>query len=110
MDFYHYYLHRLENRPDKQLAMNSVKDIALAMMDGPTPVALESGVACLAALHEWNNPEGVTVEGAFAEVEAALDTCIYGIRAEVELTDALWAHKGNAGPPAGGCYPDDPLG
>lgn len=106
MDFYNYFLHKLETRKDKNMAMHSIKDITLSLLDGPIPVGLDAAVGCLEALHTWSNPTGEVVAPIFEEVELALSTALYGVRCDVELSDEMWANECSPEPPDGR-YPMD---
>ena len=60
MDFYTYYLRRIESRPDQRMAINSRKDMAMSLSEhGPLTWSIESGAALWAALHEANLRNGI---------------------------------------------------
>lgn len=85
MDFYHYYLRRMEARPDQQMAINSCRDMAIKLFEkGPFTWSIESGAALLSALHEVNLKPGIDVLPIFTEVEEALFSEIQGIRLDIE--------------------------
>lgn len=85
MDFYTYYLRRLENRPDQSTALQSCKDMALRMFDtGPLTWAIASGAALLSALHEVNLKSGVDVLPIFNEIEEALFSEVQGVRLDLQ--------------------------
>ena len=85
MDFYNYYLRRIETRPDQQLAINSCKDMALKLFErGPLVWSIESGAALLAALHEAVLKPGIDVIPIFNEVEEALFAEIQGVRLDLQ--------------------------
>lgn len=85
MDFYTYYLRRLENRPNQISAMNSCRDMALRLFEkGPLTWSIESGAALLCALHEAKLKSGVDPLPVFEEVEQALFSEIQGVRLDLE--------------------------
>lgn len=86
MNFYTYYLRRLENRPDQQSAMQSCKDMALRLFDtGPLTWSIASGAALLSALHEAKLRPGVDPLPVFDEIEQALFSEIQGVRLDLEV-------------------------
>lgn len=85
MDFYTYYLRRLENRPNQISAMNSCRDMALGLFEkGPLTWSIASGAALLCALHEMNLRPGTDPLPIFNEVEQALFSEIQGVRLDIE--------------------------
>ena len=85
MDFYTYYLRRLENRPDQASAMSSCRDMALRLFEtGPLTWSISSGAALLAALHEAKLRPGTNPLPVFEEVEQALFSEVQGVRLDLE--------------------------
>lgn len=85
MDFYTYYLRRLENRPDQAVALQSCKDMAMKLFDGgPLTWSVSSGAALLCAIHEAKLKPGVDPLPVFTEVEEALFSELQGIRLDLE--------------------------
>lgn len=85
MDFYTYYLRRLENRPDQASAMSSCRDMALRLFEsGPLTWSIASGAALLSALHEVRLRPGVDPLPVFQEIEEALFSEIQGVRLDLE--------------------------
>ena len=84
MDFYQYYLRRMETRPNKKLAVQSCRDMVMKLYEeGPTSWSIESGAAFLAALHEVKAP-GVDLLPIFSEIEDALFAEIQGVRLDLQ--------------------------
>lgn len=85
MEFYTYYLRRLENRPDQQTAMYSCRDMAMRLFDtGPLTWSIASGAALLCALHEAKFRPGVDVLPVFREIEQALFNEIQGMHLDLQ--------------------------
>lgn len=85
MDFYTYYLRRLENRPDQVTALQSCRDMALRLFDtGPLTWSIASGAALLCALHEAKLRNGIDPVPVFQEVEEALFSELQGVRLDLE--------------------------
>lgn len=85
MDFYTYYLRRLENRPNQITAMNACRDMAMKLFDGgPMTWAISSGAALLCAMHEAKMRPGTDPVPTFDEVEQALFAEIQGMRLDLE--------------------------
>lgn len=85
MDFYTYYLRRLENRPDQATALQSCRDMALKLFDGgPLTWSIASGAALLSAIHEAKFKPGVDPMPVFQEVEEALFSEFQGVRLDLE--------------------------
>lgn len=86
MDFYHYYLRRMETRPDRKAAIQSCKDMALRLFEsGPMTWAIASGAGLLAALHEAKVGPGIDLVPVFNEVEEALFAEFQGVRLDLEM-------------------------
>lgn len=95
MDFYQYYLRRMETQPNKKLAIQSCKDMVVTLFEnGPTSWSIESGAAFLAALHEVKAP-GVDILPIYNAVEEALFAEVQGIRLDLEAEQEMAIH--NAG-------------
>lgn len=89
MDFYQYYLRRMETRTNKKLAVQSCREIVMKLFEkGPTTWSIESGAAFLAALYEVKAP-GVDLLSIFNEVEASLFTEIQGMRLDLAATQEM---------------------
>lgn len=85
MDFYTYYLRRLEKRSDQTTALHSCRDMAMRLFDtGPLTWAIASGAALLTAIHEANLKNGIDPLPVFEEVEQALSSEIQEIRLDLE--------------------------
>lgn len=85
MDFYTYYLRRLENRPDQATALQSCRDMAMKLFDGgPLTWSIASGAALLSAIHEANFKNGIDPMPVFNEIEEVLFSEIQGVRLDME--------------------------
>lgn len=85
MDFYNYYLRRIESRSDQRMAIQSCKDMAMSLFErGPLPWSIESGAALLAAIHEAHLKPSIDPLPVFEEVEQALFAEIQGVRLDLE--------------------------
>ena len=85
MDFYTYYLRRIENRPDQVSALHSCRDMAMRLFDtGPLTWAIASGAALLSALHEAKLRPDVDPLPVFEELEEALFSELQGVRLDLE--------------------------
>lgn len=85
MDWYNYYLRRIETRPDQKLAIDSCRDMAIKLFErGPLVWSIESGAALLTALHEAQLKPGIDVLPIFNEVEEALFCEIQGVRLDLQ--------------------------
>lgn len=85
MDWYNYYLRRIETRPDQKLAIQSCKEMAMKLFErGPLVWSIESGAALLSALHEAQLKPGINVLPDFNEVEEALFCEIQGVRLDLQ--------------------------
>lgn len=85
MDFYTYYLRRLENRPDQARSLSSCRDMAMRLFEsGPLTWSIASGSALLSALHEVRLRPGVDPLPVFEEVEQALFSEVQGVRLDLE--------------------------
>lgn len=72
MDFYQYYLKRMDTHSDKKLTIQACRDLALGLIEkGPMAWGIESGVAFLTALYEINAP-GVDLMPVYNEINEAL--------------------------------------
>ena len=81
MDFFTYYLRRLEGRPDQTVALHSCKDMALRLFEtGPLVWSIESGAGLLTALHEAKFKTEIDPLPVFGEIEEALMAEIQGVR------------------------------
>lgn len=85
VDFYHYYLRRIESRPDQKEAIQSCRDMAIKLFDtGPLAWSIESGAALLGALCEAKIKPGIDIMPIFSEIEESLLSEIQGIRLDIE--------------------------
>lgn len=85
MDFYTYYLRRLETRPDQKMSLYSCRDMALRLFEkGPLTWSIASGAALLSALHEAKFGPGIDPLPVFCEIEEALFSEIQGVRLDLE--------------------------
>lgn len=85
MDFYTYYLRRLENRPDQATALRSCRDMAMRLFEsGPLTWSIASGAALLCALHEAKLRNGIDPVPIFEEVEQALFAELQGVKLDIE--------------------------
>ena len=85
MDFYTYYLRRLESRPDQAVALQSCRDMAMKLFDGgPLTWSVASGAALLSAIHEAKLKPGIDPLPVFEEVEQALLSELQGVRLDLE--------------------------
>lgn len=85
LDFYTYYLRRLEKRPDQAIALQSCRDMAMRLFDtGPLTWAIASGAALLTAIHEADLKNGIDPLPIFEEVEQALFSEVQGVRLDLE--------------------------
>ena len=85
LDFYTYYLRRMETRPDQRIAINSCKDMALGLFEkGPLTWSIESGAALLSALHEIKLKPGIDIMPIYDEVETALLCELQGVRLDIQ--------------------------
>ena len=86
LDFYHYYLRRIETRPDQRVAIQSCRDMALRLFEtGPMTWAVASGAALLAALHEVKVEPGTDLVPTFREIVEALFAELQGVRLDLEM-------------------------
>lgn len=100
MDYYTYYLRRLESRPDQMVALHSCRDMALRLFDsGPLTWSIASGAALLSALHEAKFKSGIDPLPVFEEVEEALRAEIQGVRLDLEADRALKIQNTGCGRP-----------
>ncbi len=100
MDWYNYYLRRMETRPDQRMAINSCRDMALSLFaKGPLTWSIESGAALLSALHECKLKPGVDVLPVFNEIEQALFSEIQGVRLDLEHDRDERIHSTGCGRP-----------
>ena len=104
MDFYCYYLRRMENRPDQKMTIQSCRDMALRLFEtGPMTWAVASGAALLAALHEVKTKPGTNLIPIFTEIEEALFAELQGVCLDLEMdqetsiqnTDCGWPNYRN---------------
>lgn len=85
MDFYTYYLRRLENRPDQARSLSSCRDMAMRLFEsGPLTWSIASGAALLSALHEAKLRPGTNPLPVFEEIEQALFSEVQGVRLDLE--------------------------
>lgn len=99
MDFYQYYLRRMETRPDKRLAVQSCRDMVIKLFEnGPTSWSIESGAAFLAALHTIKAP-GFNLLPVFSEIEEALFAEVQGIRLDLEAEQEMAIRDTGCGRP-----------
>lgn len=85
LDFYHYYLRRMETRPDQKTAIQSCKDMAIGLFEkGPLTWSIESGAALLSALHELKVKPGIDIMPIYDEVENALLCELQGVRLDLQ--------------------------
>lgn len=85
MDFYTYYLRRLENRPDQKLSLESCRDMAIRLFEeGPLTWSIASGAALLSAIHEMKLAPGVDPLPIYNEIEEALFAEIQGVRLDIQ--------------------------
>ena len=85
MDWYQYYLRRMETRPDQQMAIHSCRDMAMKLFEkGPLTWSIESGAALMSALHEVKLKPGVEILPIFNEIEGALFSEIQGVRLDLQ--------------------------
>ena len=85
MDFYHYYLRRMEAKPDQKAAVQSCRDMAMKLLEsGPLTWSIESGAALLSALHEVQVKPGIDIMPIYDEVETALLCELQGIRLDLQ--------------------------
>lgn len=85
MDFYHYYLRRLEDKPDQKMAVQSCRDMAMRLFEmGPLTWAIASGAALLSALHEMKTLPGTDPLPIYEEIEQALFSELQGVRLDLE--------------------------
>lgn len=104
MDFYHYYLRRLEDKPDQKMAVQSCRDMAIKLFDaGPLSWSIESGAAFLSALHEAKIKPGIDILPIFNEVEEALFSEIQGVRLDLEHDRDERIHSTGCGRPRNQC-------
>lgn len=86
MDFYTYYIRRMETRPDQKMAIQSCRDMALGLFEsGPMTWAVASGAALLSALHEVKTEPGIDLVPTFSEIEEALFAELQGVRLDLEM-------------------------
>lgn len=99
MDFYQYYLRRIDSRSDKKLAVQSCRDMVIKLLEnGPTSWAIESGAAFLAVLHEVRAP-GVDLLPIYNAVEEALFAEVQGIRLDLEADQEMEIRNTGCGRP-----------
>lgn len=85
MDFYTYYLRRLENRPDQKMSLNSCRDMALRLFEkGPLTWSVAPGAVLLTAIHEANFKPEIDPLPVFNEIEEALFSEIQGVRLDLQ--------------------------
>lgn len=100
MDFYHYYLRRMETHSDQQMAISSCRDMALKLFEkGPLTWSIESGAALLSALHEVNLRPGIDVLPIFNEIEEALFSEVQGVRLDLEAEQEMAIRHTGCGRP-----------
>lgn len=93
MDFYTYYLRRLEKRQGQTTALHSCRDMAMRLFEtGPLTWAIASGAALLTAIHEADFKNGIDPMSIFDEVEHALFAELQGVRLDLEMDSefGLW--------------------
>ena len=85
MDWYQYYLRRIESRPDQKRSIDSCRSMAMQLFErGPLTWSIESGAALLTALHEADIEPGIDPMPVFSEIEDALVSEIQGVRLDLE--------------------------
>lgn len=100
MDFYIYYLRRLEGRPDQTVALHSCKDMALRLFEtGPLTWSIESGAGLLTALHEAKFRPEIDPLPVFEEIEQALAAELQGVRLDLEADRAFKIRNTGCGHP-----------
>lgn len=100
MDFYTYYLRRLEKRSDQTTALHSCKDMAMRLFDtGPLTWAIASGAALLTAIHEANLKNEIDPLPTFEEVEQALFAELQGVRLDLEMNREMGIRNTGCGRP-----------
>lgn len=96
MDFYQYYLHRLESASDPGARITSSAETAIRLIDeAPTIIGLEAGVGLLVAMHNYRNSQGLELAPIFEKVELAVNSALYSLRCDLELSDNIWSDKRN---------------
>lgn len=100
MDWYNYYLRRMETRPDQRLAVKSCKDMALSLFEkGPLTWSIESGAALLSALHELQVKPGIDIMSIYDEVENALLCELQGVRLDLQYDQEQQIRNTSCGGP-----------
>lgn len=100
MDFFTYYLRRLEGRPDQTVALHSCKDMALRLFEtGPLVWSIESGAGLLTVLHEAKFKTEIDPLPVFEEIEEALMAELQGVRLDLEADRALKIRSTGCGRP-----------
>lgn len=100
MDFYTYYLRRLEKRSDQTTALHSCRDMAMRLFDtGPLTWAIASGAALLTAIHEANLKNDIDPLPTFEEVEQALFAELQGVRLDLEMNREMGIRNTGCGRP-----------
>lgn len=100
MDFYTYYLRRLEKRSDQTTALHSCRDMAMRLFDtGPLTWAIASGAALLTAIHEANLKNEIDPLPTFEEVEQALFAELQGVRLDLEMNREMGIRNTGCGRP-----------
>lgn len=100
MDFYTYYLRRLEKRSDQTTALRSCRDMAMRLFDtGPLTWAIASGAALLTAIHEANLKNEIDSLPTFEEVEQALFAELQGVRLDLKMNREMGIRNTGCGRP-----------
>ena len=100
LDFYHYYLRRMETRPDQKAAIRSCRDMAVKLFEtGPMTWAVASGAALLTALHEVKVRPGTDLVPIFSEIEEALFAELQGVRLDIEMDREMGIRNTGCGRP-----------
>lgn len=100
MDWYNYYIRRIETRPDQGMAIVACRDMTLALSEKcPLSWRLESGAAFLSALHDARLNPGVNVLPIYNEVEEALFSEVQAARLNLQADLELGIRNTGCGRP-----------
>lgn len=92
MDFYGFYMRKLENFPKEGTVRDLTNQAVRILDEGPLLAGLEAGVSLAEALRNWKNcPAGLQLMPYYKELREAMGQALTGAELEIELADSLTA-------------------
>lgn len=92
MDFYGFYMRKLENFPKEGTVRDLTNQAVRILDEGPLLAGLEAGVSLAEALRNWKNcPAGLQLMPYYKELRDAIGQALTGAELEIELADSLTA-------------------